>query len=601
MAFDTPIPGYATNTVNNMRLWSARATRDFDLGFFNEGNYIRAVQEKNQSEVFSKVLYPNDKTEMGQELRLKQQYFFVSASLHDILRRYLKHHDSFDELPDKVAIQLNDTHPSVAIPELMRLLIDEYHLDWNHAWKLTVGTFSYTNHTLLPEALETWQVDLFGAVLPRHLQIIYGINHHFLQAVHHRYPGDHEVLARMSIIEEGYSKRIRMSHLAIVGSHKVNGVSQIHTDLMKQTIFADFDRFYPGKIVNVTNGITPRRWLHQANPDLARLLSSKVKGSWITELDKLKAIESYADDPDFHLEFNKAKRKNKQHLASLIKKHLDIDVNVDSIFDVQIKRIHEYKRQLLNVMHIIALYSRVRNGYQTVPRTFIFAGKAAPGYYMAKLIIWLINSVADVINNDPAVHETMKVVFIPNYDVTTAMDIIPAADLSEQISTAGTEASGTGNMKLSLNGALTIGTLDGANVEIHEAVGAENIFTFGHTAEEIIELRNQGYNPHTYLSDNVMLQEVLNMIAGDFFATDEAGRFQPIVDTLLSGGDQYFLLADFASYVECQERVAEVYQNHFEWTKRAIINVANMGRFSSDRTIMDYAEKIWGVQPVAHE
>jgi len=600
MAYDTPIPGYATNTVNNMRLWSAKASRDFDLDFFNQGNYVRAVQEKNQSENLSKVLYPNDTTEMGQELRLKQQYFFVSASLQDILNRFMKHHGSFEQLPDKVAIQLNDTHPSVAIPELMRLLLDEYNLDWDHAWKLTADTFSYTNHTLLPEALETWQVDLFESVLPRHMQIIYQINHHFLQEVHHRYPGNTDIMARMSIIQEGYPKRIRMSHLAIVGSHKVNGVSAIHTELMKKTIFADFHDFYADKIVNVTNGITPRRWLNQANPKLASLLSSKVKGSWVTDLDKLKTIEGFADDEGFRHAFMEAKRANKEHLAGIIYDRLNIELNVDSIFDVQIKRIHEYKRQLLNVLHIIALYNRVRRGEDTVPRTFLFAGKAAPGYVMAKRIIWLINSVADIINNDPAVRGLIKVVFVPNYDVTTAMDLIPAADLSEQISTAGTEASGTGNMKLSLNGALTIGTLDGANVEIREAVGDENIFTFGKTAEEIIQLRDTGYDPQTYLQSNEALQEVLDMIAGDFFCADEPGRFKSIVDTLTSV-DQYFLFADFQSYVECQQQVAAVYTDQQEWARRAIINVANMGRFSSDRTINDYAEKIWNVQPVVHE
>lgn len=600
MAYDTPIPGYATNTVNNMRLWSAKATRDFDLGFFNQGNYVRAVQEKNQSENLSKVLYPNDTTEMGQELRLKQQYFFVSASLQDILRRFMKHHEGFDALPDKVAIQLNDTHPSVAIPELMRLLVDEHGLEWKRAWDITARTFSYTNHTLLPEALETWQVDLFQHVLPRHMQIIYEINYHFLHAVHHRYPGDTEIMARMSIIQEGYPKRIRMSHLAIVGSHKVNGVSAIHTELMKKTIFSDFHHFYPGKIVNVTNGITPRRWLNQANPKLARLLSSKIKGSWVTDLNKLKTIESFADDTGFRDAFMAAKLDNKQYLAGLVQKNMGIKIDVNSIFDVQIKRIHEYKRQLLNVLHIIALYNRVRRGEDTVPRTFMFAGKAAPGYVMAKRIIWLINSVADIINYDPAVRGLLKVIFIPNYDVTTAMDIIPAAELSEQISTAGTEASGTGNMKLSLNGALTIGTLDGANVEIREAVGADNIFTFGHTAEEIMQLGHSGYDPHAWLQKSEALQEVLQMIAGNFFSAEEPGRFRPIVDTLLHG-DQYFLLADFQAYADCQQKVAELYKDPHEWTRRAIINVANMGRFSSDRTITDYAEKIWNVHPVAHQ
>ncbi|OFZ69606.1 MAG: glycogen phosphorylase [Betaproteobacteria bacterium RBG_16_58_11] len=598
MAHDYPIPGYDTDTVNNMRLWAAKSTRDFDLGYFNEGNYIRAVEDKNESENLSKVLYPDDTTEMGRELRLKQQYFFVCASLQDILYRYDKYRGNYDELPDKVAIQLNDTHPSIAIPELMRILVDLRGMEWEHAWEITKHTFAYTNHTLMPEALETWPVPLFERVLPRHLQIIYEINHRFLKEVMHRYPGDQELWRRMSIIDDTGAKRVRMAHLAIVGSHKVNGVAAIHTQLMKETIFADFHRLWPDQIVNMTNGITPRRWLNQANPGLSKLITSRIGKSWPKDLDQLKGLTGLADDPDFRAEFAQVKRENKVRLAKMIKERLKIEVNPDSLFDVQIKRIHEYKRQLLNVLHVITLYNRIRNGADSVPRVVIFAGKSAPGYQMAKRVIRLINDVADIVNNDPLVGGRLKVVFIPNYDVSTAEDIVPAADLSEQISTAGTEASGTGNMKMSLNGALTIGTMDGANVEIHDEVGAENIFIFGMNTDEVAQLNASGYNPWTYYDSNPELKQALDMLNSGYFSPEDHDRFKPIFNALTYHGDHYMLLADYASYIDCQQQVENLYRDKDAWMRKAILNVANMGKFSSDRTIREYSEHIWNAKTV---
>ncbi|BBI99435.1 alpha-1,4 glucan phosphorylase [Ferrigenium kumadai] len=601
MAYDTPIPGYGTHTVNNMRLWAAKATRDFDLRYFNEGNYIKAVEDKNESENLSKVLYPDDTTAMGRELRLKQQYFFVCASLQDVLRRYEKFHDDFDALPDKVAIQLNDTHPSIAIAELMRILVDVRHLEWDKAWNLTTRTFAYTNHTLMPEALESWPVAMFENILPRHLQIIYEINQRFLQDVMHRYPGDPAMLRRMSLIDEDGGKSVRMAHLAIVGSHKVNGVARIHTELMKQTIFADFDRFYPGKIVNMTNGITPRRWLNQANPLLAELISSRIGDDWKKDLDQLKRLIPLADDAAFRAEFAAVKRANKERLARSLKHQLGFEADPDSLFDMQIKRIHEYKRQLLNLLHVVTLYNRIRHDPDAdhVPRTVIFGGKAAPGYFMAKLTIKLINDVADIVNNDPHVADRLKVVFVPNYDVSTAEELIPAADLSEQISTAGTEASGTGNMKLAMNGALTIGTLDGANIEIRDAVGEDNIFIFGLTAEDVTRVRTAGYRPWDYCQANVELREVLDMIGSGYFSADDPDRFKPVVDTLLRYGDYFLLLADYASYIDSQKQVENAYRDQGQWMKKAILNVANMGRFSSDRTVMQYADEIWDVRQMA--
>ncbi|GBG14941.1 glycogen phosphorylase [Novimethylophilus kurashikiensis] len=601
MAYDMPVPGYGGKTVNNIRLWSAKSTRDFDLRYFNQGNYIEAVADKNESENLSKVLYPDDSTEMGRELRLKQQFFFVSASLQDILTRYRKHHASWDELPEKVAIQLNDTHPAISVAEMMRLLVDMHRQTWEHAWSLTTRIFSYTNHTLMPEALETWKVSLFESILPRHLQIIYQINAEFLQDVMHHFPGDQDILRRMSIIDEEHGRRIRMSHLAIVGSHTVNGVAKLHTELMKSTIFADFHRFNSDKIINMTNGITPRRWLNQANPGLAELITEHIGKSWVTQLDKLTELRKFADDETFTRKFIAIKHENKRKLAQLIDKRLGLAVDPDSLFDIHIKRIHEYKRQLLNVLHVITRYNRIRCGTypDLTPRTVIFAGKAAPGYALAKCIIRLINDVGDIINNDPLIDGKLKVVFLPNYDVSNAERIIPAADLSEQISTAGTEASGTGNMKLALNGALTIGTLDGANIEIMEEVGEDNMFIFGLTAQEADDLRRQGYRPHDYYEQNHELKVVLDMIASGFFSPGEPQRYQPIIDALLQQGDRYLLLADYADYVKCQERVDALYGDPQQWARRAILNVAGMGKFSSDRTIKEYAEKIWHVKPVS--
>ncbi|MBI3106900.1 MAG: glycogen/starch/alpha-glucan phosphorylase, partial [Candidatus Rokubacteria bacterium] len=600
MAYDTPIPGYATSTVNNMRLWAAKATREFDLRYFNEGNYIRSVQDKNESENLSKVLYPNDTTAMGRELRLKQQYFFVCASLQDILYRHRKFHDGFDSLPDKVALQLNDTHPSIAIAELMRVLVDVHRLAWDAAWDITVRTFAYTNHTLMPEALETWPVALLESLLPRHLQIIYEINHRFLGDVIHTHPGDPDLVRRMSLVDESGGRHIRMAHLAMVGSHTVNGVAQIHTDLMKRTIFADFDRLYPGKIVNVTNGITPRRWLNQANPGLAGLITSRIGDGWVKDLDQLKRLVPLADDAGFRADFAAAKRANKERLAALVQRRLGLDVDADSLFDVHVKRMHEYKRQLLNLLHVVTRYNRLRAtpSGDAVARTVIFGGKAAPGYAVAKLIIKLINDVADVVNHDPRLGGRLKVVFMPNYNVSTAEDIIPAADLSEQISTAGTEASGTGNMKLALNGALTIGTLDGANIEIRDEVGQDNIFIFGLTAEEVGRVRAGGYRPLDVYHAQPDLQQALDMIGSGYFSPDEPERFRPVVDALLQHGDQYLVLADYASYIACQRDVDATYRDQDRWVRTAILNVACMGKFSSDRTVLQYAAEIWHTRPV---
>ncbi len=599
MAYDTPIPGFGTGTVNNMRLWSAKATREMDLLSFNEGNYIRAVQEKIHSENLTRVLYPSDTTAMGRELRFQQEYFFVSASLQDILWRYLKQHAACDELPEHVAIQLNDTHPALAIPELMRILLDDHGLDWDRAWGISARVFSYTNHTLLPEALETWPVSFFESMLPRHLQIIYQINHRFLTDVRHLHPGDADLARRISLVDETDGRRVRMSHLALVGSHAVNGVSALHTDLMRSTLFADFERLFPGRISNITNGITPRRWLNEANPRLAAAIASRTSCSWVTDLDCLRGLEPLADDAGFQQEFLAVKRANKERFAGLVRQHLGTTIDPASLFDVQIKRIHEYKRQLLNLLGVIARYNRLRAnpGSDVVPRTVIFAGKAAPSYMLAKLIIKLIHEVADVVDNDPVVGGRLKVVFIPNYDVSTACDIIPAADLSEQISTAGMEASGTGNMKLALNGALTIGTLDGATIEIREAVGEENIFIFGLTAAEVLERRRSGYDPCVHYSANDELRQAVDMIAGGFFAPHEPELFRPIVDSLTRGCDPFLVLADFESYLEAQSRVDTLYRTPREWARRAILNVARMGRFSIDRTVDEYAKGIWKVEP----
>jgi starch phosphorylase len=604
MAYDVPVPGYGTDTVNNLRLWSAKAAREFDLRHFNDGNYEKAVEERNATENISKVLYPNDTSVLGKELRLKQQYFFVSASIQDILRRFLSTHeiktqDDWKILPEKIAIQLNDTHPSVGVAEMMYQLVDVHQLPWAFAWELVVKIFAYTNHTLMPEALETWTVDLFGRLLPRHLEIIYQINHEFLHMVNHHFPGDAELLKRVSIIDEDHGRRVRMAHLAVVGSHTVNGVAALHSELLKSTLFADFDRIFPGKLTNVTNGITPRRWLNQANPGLTALIEAAIGPDFKKDLTQIKKITPLADDPDFRKAFAQVKLANKQRLAAKIEAKTGVKLNVHSLFDVQIKRIHEYKRQLLNVLHVITLYNRIRRGDKDItPRTIIFGGKAAPGYWMAKHIIRLINDVATIVNEDIAVGDKLKVVFYPNYEVSAAEILFPGSDLSEQISTAGTEASGTGNMKMALNGALTIGTLDGANVEIKEEVGDENIFIFGLTTPQVAEVKASGYQPRDYYNSNPELKHVLDMIADGYFSIDEPGRYKVIVDNLLNN-DQYLLLADYASYIEAQERVGKLYQKPDDWARMAILNVANMAKFSSDRAIADYAKEIWHVTPQA--
>ncbi len=599
MAYDTPIPGFKNNTVNNMRLWGAKASRDFDFRFFNTGDYDQAVAEKVYSENISKVLYPNDNVMVGKELRLKQEYFFVSATIQDIVRRYIKTHDNFDNFSEKTAIQLNDTHPAIAIAELMRILMDTYLMDWDPAWEITTKTFAYTNHTIMPEALEKWSVQMFEYLLPRHLQIIYEINRRFLQKVNYRYPGDMDKLKNMSIIEEGERKKVRMSHLAIVGSHSVNGVAALHTEIIKESVFKDFYDFCPERFNNKTNGITQRRWLRLCNRELSDLITSKIGEEWVTDLYKLKKLVPFADDEAFQEEWMEVKRKKKMRLQHYIKDRMGMNVSVDAMFDIQVKRIHEYKRQLMNVLHVIALYNRMRENPEGdfVPRTVIFAGKAAPGYFLAKLIIKLVNSVGEVVNNDPVIKDRLKVLFLRNYAVSNAEKIIPAADLSEQISTAGYEASGTGNMKFALNGALTIGTLDGANIEIKEEVGEENIFIFGLDAPGVRDMKASGYDPGQYYRTNQRLKKVLDMISSGYFSPSEPELFKPIVDALLHHGDTYMLMADFEAYVRCQELVSQAYRDKKKWARMSILNTAYTGKFSSDRTIAEYAMDIWKVKP----
>ncbi len=597
MACDTPIPGYRNDNVINMRLWTAKSSRDFDLNFFNGGNYIHAVENKAKSESISKVLYPADHIMEGRFLRLKQQYFFVSATFQDIIRRYKKEDLIFDNFTKRVAVQLNDTHPAIAIPELMRILLDIEGLSWEDAWDVTVGTFGYTNHTVMPEALEKWPVSMFENLLPRHLQIIYEINRRFLEEINWRFPGDFEKRKRMSLIEEGDEKMIRMANLAIVGSHSVNGVSRLHTEILKNQLFKDFYDMFPERFNNKTNGITPRRWLKKANPRLSDLITEHIGDRWIADLDELKKLAPLSEDEAFRERWMDAKTENKKRLAEYILKKDNIRVDAGSMFDVQVKRIHEYKRQLMNVLHVVTLYNRIRrNKDENVsPRTVIFSGKAAPSYWMAKLVIKLIHSVANVVNKSKEAGDRLKVVFLSNYNVSLAERIIPAADLSEQISTAGTEASGTGNMKLSLNGALTIGTLDGANIEIMEEVGRDNIFIFGLTPEEVLELKGSGYNPYHYYEKNRELKEVLDMIGSGYFSPENTGLFKPVVDSILYHGDTYMVLADYESYINCQEKVGKLYADKHEWAKKSILNVANMGKLSSDRTIMEYAKEIWGI------
>ncbi|MFZ1983647.1 MAG: glycogen/starch/alpha-glucan phosphorylase [Desulfatitalea sp.] len=600
MACDILVPGYGDDYVTNMRLWAAQSSREFNLETFNQGDYIGAVQSKVLSENISKVLYPSDEGHSGKELRLKQQYFFVAATLSDILRRYRKINRSFTDLPNFVAIQLNDTHPSIAIPELMRVLMDEEGLGWDEAWTICEQTFGYTNHTVLPEALEKWPVDLLGHLLPRHMQIIYEINQRFLDAVRAHHPDDEELLARVSLIGEGEVKQVRMAHLAIVGSHSVNGVAALHSRILQDQLFHDFHQLFPKRIHNVTNGITPRRWLQQSNPVLAKLITSVIGPDWICDLDQLQKLVPFADESEFRKQWMATKRECKTRLARYILRKIGLGVDPDTLFDVQVKRMHEYKRQLLNVLHVITLYNRIKEAPATtvVPRTIIFAGKAAPAYHQAKLIIKLISSVANVVNSDPHVRGRLRVLFLPNYCVSQAEKIIPAADLSEQISTAGMEASGTGNMKMALNGALTIGTLDGANVEIMESVGRKNIFIFGLTAEEVLAKRREGYDPNHYYHNDEELKLALDMIASGSFSPHDPGLFAPIISSLREKGDFYMLLADYRPYVTTQEAVSRMFADPDQWSRRSILNTARMGKFSSDRAIMEYAEKIWHIQPL---
>ena len=602
VAFDTPVPGNNGHTVNHLRLWGARYAPEIDLAAFNRGDYDAAVRAKNEAENISRVLYPDDSTEEGKELRIKQEYFFVCASLQDILHEHLAAGLPLEALPSQVAIQLNDTHPALAVPELMRLLVDVHGLDWDAAWDICRGVFCYTNHTLLPEALETWPVRMLEKLLPRQLEIIYRLNREFLDEVWERHPGDHDRRRRMSLVDEaGHDgRRVRMAWLATIGSRKVNGVAELHSRLVREQLFADFDAHFPGRFVNVTNGVTPRRWLRAANPGLSGLIDEQLGRGWENELERLQELLPLAGDAGFRARFRAVKDENKRRLAREIERQAGIIVDPASLFDVQIKRIHEYKRQLLNLLHVVTRYHRIRAapGQDWLPRTVIFSGKAAPGYTTAKRIIQLINNVAAVINADPEVGDRLKVVFLPNYSVSLAELIIPAADLSEQISTAGMEASGTGNMKLAMNGALTIGTLDGANIEIRDAVGEENIFIFGLTAEETAARRSGGYYPIEIVRHNAALAEVLRQLRDGVFSPQEPRRFAPLVDTLTADGEHFLCLADYQDYVDAQARVDALYRDREEWTRRAVINAFSMGRFSSDRSIREYAERVWELRPI---
>ncbi|MBK7423248.1 MAG: glycogen/starch/alpha-glucan phosphorylase [Propionivibrio sp.] len=600
-AYDFVIPGHGTKRVSTLRLWKAGAPAQIDLNAFNSGDYARAAEFKNRFENISWVLYPNDTTAAGRELRLRQEYFFVSASLQDIIFHHLEEYGILHNLADQVAIHLNDTHPAISVAELMRLLCDEHGMLWSEAWSQCTRIFSYTNHTLMPEALETWPVGLMKYLLPRHMAIIYRINKDFLKEVALRFPGDIDLIRRVSLIDDSDgnedSKRVRMAHLSIVGSHRVNGVSQLHSDLMVQTIFADFAKLYPDRFHNKTNGVTPRRWLAQANPGLAGLLDARLGNDWRLNLDRLQDLRSLAGNEGFRTEFAAAKLGNKLRLADYIKRETGVILSPDSLFDVQVKRIHEYKRQLLNVLHVITRYNAILHGLadNAAPRCVIFAGKAASSYHMAKQVIRLIHDVASVINNDPRTHDKLKVVFVPNYGVSIAELIMPAADLSEQISTAGTEASGTGNMKFSMNGALTIGTEDGANIEIRDNVGAENIFIFGNTTPQVEAIRKSGYDPRSIYHNNPMLNETLNKLDGGFFSPNDRKRYHDVFNCLVNYGDHYLLLADYADYIATQTKVDNLYLTPAEWHRKAILNVAGMGSFSSDRTIRDYAIDTWNM------
>jgi len=598
VAYDTPVPGYQAPIANLLRLWKAEATESFDFDAFNVGDYYRAVNEKVASETISKVLYPNDEPEIGKRLRLGQQYFFVSCSLQDMIRLHLATGKRLDEFDAWWAAQLNDTHPSIAVAELMRLLVDEHAMDWDQAWEITQRTCGYTNHTLLAEALETWPLPLFGRLLPRHLEIIYEINRRFLDEVRRRHPSDENLVRRVSLIDEAGEKYVRMAHLATVGSHTINGVAALHTDLLKRTVLKDFYAWAPDRFLNVTNGVTPRRWIVLSNPKLTELITQHIGHRWISALEEeLVRIEPLADDADFQQKWRAVKADNKQVLARFIKDRTGISVNPESLFDIQVKRLHEYKRQLLNVLHLVTLYHRHKRvpGTTIAPRTVLFGGKAAPGYRMAKLIIRLINGVAGVINTDPAVSESLRVVFLPDFNVKNGQRVYPAADLSEQISTAGKEASGTGNMKFALNGALTIGTLDGANVEIRDAVGHENFFLFGLTATEVEQVKAGGYNPRGIYESNAELREAIDLIAAGVFSNGDRELFRPLVDSLLAR-DDYLVLADYQAYIDAQQRAGEAYGDQGTWARMSILNSARVGRFSSDRSIREYCRDIWNVR-----
>ncbi|MFP3867152.1 MAG: glycogen/starch/alpha-glucan phosphorylase [Desulfobacteraceae bacterium] len=598
-AYDYPVPGYHNQVTNLLRLWKAEAVESFDFADFNVGDYYGAVQEKVASETVTKVLYPNDEPEVGKRLRLAQQHFFVSCSLQDMIRIHLLRHQSLDNFHERFAVQLNDTHPAIAVAELMRLLVDEHFLPWEQAWEITRNTLSYTNHTLLPEALEKWPLPLFAELLPRHLEIIYEINHRFLEQVRRQYSLDQDRVRRLSLIEESGEKFVRMAHLACVGSHAINGVAALHTDLLKRTVLQDFNDLWPKKILNITNGVTPRRFLALSNPSLSRLITQKIGNAWVKNLAELRRLEEFAEDLEFHREWRQVKLEAQTHLAAVIRERTGVTVTPASLFDVQVKRIHEYKRQHLNVLHIITLYNRLKRHpeQEIAPRTFIFGGKAAPGYFMAKLIIKLINSVAEVVNNDPDVQDRLKVVFFPGFNVKNGHFLYPAADLSEQISMAGKEASGTGNMKFAMNGALTIGTLDGANVEIREEVGTENFFRFGLTAEEVADLKAGSYTPLEYYEHQPELREAIDLISSGYFSHGNAQLFQPLVASLLYR-DEYLLLADYQSYVDKQDEVGQSFGDERRWTRMSILNAARMGKFSSDRAIREYCEQIWKVKPL---
>ena len=599
IAYDTPVPGYLVPTTNLLRLWKAEAAESFDFDAFNVGDYYGAVEEKIASETISKVLYPNDEPEVGKRLRLAQQYFFVSCSLQDMIRLHLIRGKRLDEFDSCWAAQLNDTHPSIAVAELMRLLMDEHAIDWAQAWRITQGTCAYTNHTLLAEALEKWPLPMFGALLPRHLEIIFEINRRFLDDVRLRHSGDEQLVQRLSLIDESGQRYVRMAHLASAGSHAINGVAALHTDLLKQTVLSDFHSVSPEKFVNVTNGVTPRRWMALSNPALTALITRHIGDHWIANLeDELARIEPFATDRGFQEEWQDVKAANKRILTTLINERTGTLVDPESLFDIQVKRLHEYKRQHLNVLYLVTLYNRLKRGADTaiVPRTMIFGGKAAPAYRMAKLIIRLINGIADVINHDPKASPFLKVVFLPDFNVKTAQHVYPAADLSEQISTAGKEASGTGNMKFAMNGALTVGTLDGANVEIRDAVGHENFFLFGLTAEQVVQRKAGGYRPRDVYESNPELRETLDLIGSGLFSNGDRDLFQPLVQSLLDR-DEYMLLADYQPYLDAQQRVSDAWRDRREWTRMSILNCARVGRFSSDRSIREYCRQIWNVRP----